>query len=122
MAQQEIDSKRDMPLNALHAAGKGSLQKCMGNGPGLILDVRPDGYSYEGAAGSAINMKGKPPEIYTIAFEAFQKFSPSPDLQAHCTNLRSRSAEIVENAKRLSVEAKKLAESTTLAGTCQYLR
>ena len=77
------------------------LEKCLDRGPGMTLTTAAS-------------------EDERAAFEAFTSFQPGPDVAAHCESLKRRAASIAANAKKLSTEARALAERTTLAGECKY--
>jgi hypothetical protein len=54
--------------------------------------------------------------------EAFEAFQADTDSAAHCQSLKRRAAGISANARKLSSDARALAERTTLPGDCQYTR
>jgi len=101
------------------------LAKCLGKGPGMTLTLSESGFSYS-MPGTSGSTSGPPPirvpPDLEAAFRTFTGFRPDPDVSAHCGNLIKRAARIIDSAKKLSAEARILAERITLAGTCEYTR
>ena len=54
--------------------------------------------------------------------EAFEAFQADTEASTHCQSLKRRTAGISANARKLSTEARALAERATLPGECQYTR
>jgi hypothetical protein len=82
------------------AVARALLAKCFDKGPGMTLTATAT-------------------EDEREAFEAFQA---DTDAAAHCQSLKRRAAGISANARKLSTDARALAERTTLPGECRYTR
>jgi hypothetical protein len=95
--------------------------KCLGLGPGMTLKSDDNSHSYSWLGGSASGGGPAPPELVE-AFRAFTAFRADSSVEARCTSLKIRSAKIIGDAKKLSGEARILAERATLPGNCEYTR
>ena len=88
----------------------------------MKLQVRPDGgYSYSWLGGSWTNSSGPPPREIVEAFDAYNAFRSTAEVSAHCESLKTRAARILESARKLSLEARGLAERSTVPGHCEYM-
>jgi hypothetical protein len=96
--------------------------KCLGMGPGMTLKSDSTSYGYSLSGGGAGSGGGPAPPELREAFQAFTAFRADSTVATHCTSLRSRMAKIVDDARKLSAEARMLAERTTLSGDCEYTR
>jgi hypothetical protein len=95
--------------------------KCLGLGPGMTLTTDDKSHSYSWLGGSGNGGGPAPPQLVE-AFQAFTSFRPDSKVEGHCASLRTRGAKIVDDAEKLSAEARMLAEETTLSGDCKYTR
>jgi len=101
------------------------LEKCLEKGPGITLTQRQAGYVYRSRIenNSVSGYPGMPIAAdHLAAFKAFTSFRPDAEVAGHCENMKRRGVVILDSAKKLSAEARGLAERTTLPGTCEYTR
>jgi hypothetical protein len=82
------------------AVAQAVLAKCFDKGPGMTL----------------------PATATDDEREAFEAFQADTDAAAHCQSLKRRAAGISASARKLSTDARALAERTTLPGECRYTR
>jgi hypothetical protein len=54
--------------------------------------------------------------------EAFEAFQADTEVAAHCQSLKRRAAGISASARKLSTDARALADRTSLPGECRYTR
>ena len=100
------------------------LEKCLGKGPGATITFSSYGgyqYNIHGKGGGV----GGPTKIlkdHLAAITAFKRFQPDIQVTTHCESLSSRASKIYESTKRLSNEARLLAERTILSGECRYVK
>ena len=79
------------------------LAKCSDKGPGMTLTPTAT-------------------EDEREAYEVFASFQPDTEVTAHCQSLKRRAAGISSSARKLSTEARALAERATLPGECKFTR
>jgi hypothetical protein len=96
------------------------VEKCVGRGNGVLLQVRPGSFSFEywGAGGGG---GGQPSPDQVATFRAFESLKPTASVTSHCNSLKERAEAIRKGASELSKEAQILAESTILTGTCAFM-
>ncbi len=102
------------------------IQQCMGLGPGFVLQLSPNGYSFshfggsQGASGGPAALAGV--QELVSANGRYKKFRPSQRLQHLCNSLQASSHDIETSAENLSKQALLLAQRTTLQGPCSFIK
>jgi hypothetical protein len=99
------------------------LGNCRGLG-GMTLRELPGGgygYSFVGPCCHATAGAGSAPPDIVEALKIYNAFRPTAEVSAICESLKTRAARIVASARKLSLEAQRLAERPTLPGGCEYV-
>jgi hypothetical protein len=98
------------------------VTKWVGLGPGMT--VRSNEKEHFSSWSISISSSGgsgqgpAQPELLA-AFAVFTDFRPDSNVSTQCANLTTRRGKIVNDANKLSSEARMLAERTTLVGDCE---
>jgi len=125
VARTEIKPMPGLNTYWKEIAAMAFIERCLGRGPGLRLNVNQNGFSFEywgasvGASGGAI--PPRPDAGQVAASRGYQSLRNAGALRTYCENLRQGARDIAERANALAERAKLLSQETVLPGKCEFL-